>query len=114
MGYTWTDGELITATKLNNTGGSDYDFIIEYDGNDYVATKGTYSDVYTAMQTRVVSGVYKQLTTSGQTIWSRCIPFTYVWYYPSTSAINMYGVYHDGADFQYIYFIWNSDGTITD
>lgn len=21
MGYTWTDGELITATKLNNTGG---------------------------------------------------------------------------------------------
>lgn len=22
MGYTWTDGELITATKLNNTGGS--------------------------------------------------------------------------------------------
>lgn len=24
MGYTWTDGELITATKLNNTGGGGF------------------------------------------------------------------------------------------
>lgn len=28
MGYTWTNGELITATKLNNTGGGGYDAVI--------------------------------------------------------------------------------------
>ena len=45
MGYTWTDGELITATKLNNTGGGDilYDIGVE-DGT----LDKTWTEIYTA------------------------------------------------------------------
>lgn len=28
MGYTWSNGDLITAERLNNTGGGDYDAVI--------------------------------------------------------------------------------------
>lgn len=43
MGYTWTDGELITATKLNNTGGGDTG-LIEYDTNSAELNK-TYNEL---------------------------------------------------------------------
>ena len=43
MGYTWTDGELITATKLNNTGGGDTG-LIEYDTNSGELNK-TYNEL---------------------------------------------------------------------
>lgn len=114
MGYTWTDGELITATKLNNTGGADYDFVIEWDNaeQEFVATKGTYNDVYTAMQTRTVVGLYKELTSSGQSIWSRYVPLTYAFFYSSNSTINLGGVYNDGSMTQGVSLTWYSDGTI--
>ena len=65
MGYTWTDGELITATKLNNTGGGDYDFTITADWDDVnieyenlALDSGTYSDLVTKLQnSEIISGL---------------------------------------------------------
>lgn len=47
MAYTWTNGELITADKLNNTGGA---LICEatFDGADYVLDK-TVQEIYDAL-----------------------------------------------------------------
>lgn len=45
MGYTWTDGELITATKLNNTGGGD--FLYDIGVEDGTLDK-TWTEIYTA------------------------------------------------------------------
>ena len=44
MGYTWTDGELITATKLNNTGGGCFDVGVA----DGVLDK-TWTEILTAL-----------------------------------------------------------------
>ena len=116
---TWTTGDTITATKLNKleqgvaSAGVDYDFIIEATNNGgYVATKGTYSDVYTALQTRPVIGLYKRHTTSGQNLFSWYLPLTYVWYYSSTGNIIMNGITQDAGGTLYHTFVWSSDGTI--
>lgn len=37
MAYTWTDGELITAEKLNNTGGGDAIVIVDASGTNMSA-----------------------------------------------------------------------------
>ena len=58
MAYTWTDGELITAEKLNNTGGGDVGgaFIVnltitEYSADDYVITADkSFSEVQAAIE----------------------------------------------------------------
>ena len=58
MAYTWTDGELITAEKLNNTGGGDVGgaFIVnltitEYSAEDYVITADkSFSEVQAAIE----------------------------------------------------------------
>ena len=53
MGYTWTDGELITATKLNNTGGGGYDAVILLThANDSSA------DLKTSLTPSIISGSY--------------------------------------------------------
>ena len=114
MGYTWTDGELITATKLNNTGGADYDFIIEDDGDGYTAVKGTYNEVYTALQTRPVSGLFRAQWSSAGNIWSVYVPINYVWYYSSTGDMYLKGIYNDDNSVGYVDIIWSSNGTIAD
>lgn len=50
MGYTWTDGELITATKLNNTGGSGTPLVVTVteSGADLICD-ATFNDVKDAM-----------------------------------------------------------------
>ena len=49
MSYTWTDGELITAEKLNNTGASNI-LICEasFDGDGYILDKTT-QEIYDAL-----------------------------------------------------------------
>ena len=57
MGYTWTDGELITATKLNNTGGGGYDAVIRLThSNDSGA------DIITNLTPSIVSGTFAGLS----------------------------------------------------
>ena len=49
MGYTWTDGDLITADRLNNTGGSGVLVCnSSYDDGDWVLDK-TVQEIYDAM-----------------------------------------------------------------
>ena len=53
MSYTWTNGEVITADKLNNTGGGGYDLVItcavepEYppSQSDFIIADGTLQNV---------------------------------------------------------------------
>ena len=48
MGYTWTDGELITATKLNNTGGSGC-AIVELSATAFSTSSQTYGYIVYAV-----------------------------------------------------------------
>lgn len=117
---TWTTGDTITASALNKiengiaSAGVDYDFIIEFRNGFFVATKGTYSDVYTALQTRPVLGLYKRHETSGQNLFSWYLPFSYVWYYSSTGNIIMNAITQDTGGILYYTLYWSSDGTIID
>ena len=56
MGYTWTDGELITATKLNNTGG--YDAVIRL-----THSNDSGPDTALNLTPSIVSGTFSQLHT---------------------------------------------------
>ena len=49
MGYTWTDGELITATKLNNTGGGGTSGLV-------TVTSGTMDKSYNELMAIVNAG----------------------------------------------------------
>ena len=117
MGYTWTDGELITATKLNNTGGGSYDFVItcEYDGDDLVNValdSGSYSDVLDILQNgNVPSGIlYVDNNGNGTRIGfptsiidlsaSNMIAVAFITYSPFTDIIEI------------LAFVINSDGSV--
>lgn len=55
MAYTWTDGELITATKLNNTGGGGYDAVVvlSVDAEEQpiiTVESGSFSDFYSKFE----------------------------------------------------------------
>ena len=56
MGYTWTDGELITATKLNNTGGGGYDAVIRL-----THANNSGADTAVNLTPSIVSGTFSQL-----------------------------------------------------
>lgn len=45
MAYTWTNGELITAEKLNNTGGSTTVVTITYDQHEGYSADKTYLEL---------------------------------------------------------------------
>lgn len=119
MGYTWTDGELITATKLNNTGGGGgYDFTINADwddnGNLYdnpLLDSGTYSDLVSAIQNGTIVNGLLLGSYSGRSFLNRLDNYLYlsqdnqisvgfVGLSPTTNAIESY------------YFIIESDGTV--
>lgn len=64
MAYTWTDGELITAEKLNNTGGGVLIVTPTFDSNKeiYVMDK-TFGELYNAFTngtTILVANIYTQ------------------------------------------------------
>lgn len=55
MAYAWTDGELITATKLNQTGGGGYDAVIvlgvdEEEQPIITVESGSFSDFYSKFE----------------------------------------------------------------
>ena len=51
MAYTWTNGELITAAKLNQTGGGGGIFYVGE--NDSILDK-TWAEIYAAMDNNIV------------------------------------------------------------
>ena len=57
MGYTWTDGELITATKLNNTGGGCFDISVE---------DGVLDKTWTEILTALTAGKIARIIGSGE------------------------------------------------
>lgn len=61
MGYTWTDGELITATKLNNTGGG---------GGlaHYTDTSGTLNCTYNDLLADITAGRLPYISNSNANI----------------------------------------------
>ena len=61
MGYTWTDGELITATKLNNTGGG---------GGlaHYTDTSGTLDCTYNDLLADITAGQLPYISNSNANI----------------------------------------------
>lgn len=55
MAYTWTNGELITAAKLNQTGGGGYDAVIvlgvdEEEQQTITIESGSFSDFYSKFE----------------------------------------------------------------
>lgn len=55
MAYTWTNGELITAAKLNNTGGGGYDAVVvlgvdEEEQPIITIESGSFSDFYSKFE----------------------------------------------------------------
>ena len=84
MGYTWTDGELITATKLNNTGGGGgYDFVITgtYNEGEFTSLtleSGSYSGIVSKIQGGdVVSGLF-YFTYDGNTYIYVLVGYSYI------------------------------------
>lgn len=57
MSYTWADGELITAEKLNQTSGNEYDAIIRL-----VHSNDSGGDVPSCFTPSIVSGTFEELS----------------------------------------------------
>ena len=81
MGYTWTDGELITATKLNNTGGSGYDAVIRL-----THASDSSDDSYTNLTPSIESGTYADLYAkcNDNGVPNICVEYYHPWGYRST------------------------------
>ena len=93
MGYTWTDGELITATKLNNTGGG----FLEVTDTEGVLDK-TWTEIFTALSDgeipRIISNGedFADIRFLSSAIYDGEFYFVYIlgepnaWYQASTSS----------------------------
>ena len=90
MSYTWTNGETITANKLNNTGG-DGIFVVTQtqSGDNYVLDK-TYNEVLAAWN----SGMLPVVVYNN----SDCI-LLYVVEYIGFNENSLYEVFADGNSF---------------
>lgn len=101
MGYTWTDGELITATKLNNTGGGGTSGLV-------TDTSDELDKSYNEIMAMVSAGTLPFIKFSDGYI------FRLFWIDDSDG----YGVafsYYDPNDsqcFQKVYFSSTADGTL--
>lgn len=86
MGYTWTDGELITATKLNNTGGGGVDCIIYTDSNGNPAAYGDFDSALDKLTSGIPIVVldYEGTNSSGYFA-SGSYPVALGWEYNATS-----------------------------
>ena len=124
---TWEDGDTITAQGLNNiengienldqnTIDDLCDFVIQTDeGSDtgFTATKGTFDSIYAMLQNRPVFGIFKNLSSSGGSIYSNYIPITYVNYYPSAGSLFLRGIYDTGSGYNRINLQWSDSGLIS-
>ena len=92
MGYTWTDGELITATKLNNTGGSGVlvcNSSYDQDEGTYVLDK-TVQEIYDALLAGTpvyIKYQYGALSEAGGTIY--LAPVIKIYNYDYTNVIRV-------------------------
>lgn len=72
MAYTWTNGEVITAQKLNDTGGNEYDFVLELNGTtaEYSAVGKSVSELYEMISSKMhINATYiEDFIQSGETI----------------------------------------------
>lgn len=100
MGYTWTDGELITATKLNNTGGG-YDAVIRLTHSNDSGT-----DESANLTPSIVSGSYASLMSKISNNGVPCIHIEY--YHPwgeygsldgLITYVGAYGIYVDAVGY---------------
>lgn len=126
--HTWTNGETITAAKMNNieegiaeaaqSGGDKYDaydFVIsQVDSGTPVLEKGTWQGVYDALQNMEhVVGLYLYNETPGQ--WhdtvSMFVPLTYVNYYSSADKIFSEALYSNSNKMK-LTVAWSSDDSI--
>ena len=124
---TWEDGDTITAQGLNNiengietldqnTIDDLCDFVIQAnEGSDtgFTATKGTFDSIYTMLQNRPVFGIFKNLYSSGSSIYSYYIPITYVFYNSSSGFLYLRGTYDTGSGHNRINLQWSESELIT-
>ena len=124
--HIWECGEPITESKLNHMeeGIADafrdrfdtYDLVIkQVDSNTPTLEKGSYSDIYDALQEmKVVTGVYVQNTTPDGYHNATCyyIQFTAILYYSSANCIIATALFHNGNTKRLLCEL-HSDNTVT-
>jgi hypothetical protein len=129
--HTWVNNEAITASKMNNieygieeasqSGGGGkydaYDFIIsQVDTGTPVLVKGTWQDIYDALQNMEhVVGLYLWNSTPNaqwhDTV-SLFVPLTYVMYYSSADKIYGGAIYLYDSNRMKVTVGWSSDDSI--
>ena len=125
MGYTWTDGELITATKLNNTGGG-YDAVIRLthtndSGIDSTAnlTPSIISGTFQGLKSKIDGGGFPSILVQYYHPWGYYGELVGYVTYISNNAIYCAaaGYYPFGNGLQVYFYslplVWSSNDTIT-
>lgn len=112
------DFNFVPAAEAGSGGGNydAYDFVIsQIDSGTPVLEKGTWQDVYNALQNMEhVTGLYMKNETPGtyHDTYSMVIPLTYVNYYSSADSICGLAPYYNGGR-KGITINWRSNGTIS-
>ena len=109
MGYTWTDGELITATKLNNTGGGDTG-LIEYDINSGELNK-TYNELLAMLNDGIIPH-YVYVFEDSPNIDTYCYTLTHLYTNGSNSYIAQFLSWSGGGSMVDSFVSSTADGTL--